>query len=806
MAIKRIEIADLLPNLPSGRDRCVQRLIDILATKKGVRRSHRLHVGENDQNKLCIHFDSKEFSAEEILDIAKRAGIDIDHRYGHLSVPIASGHARKGRSIESSVARIEGVVDVNASAAGTLRVEFDKAVLDELTLRRNLEELGVIKQEKISPSATPQGGFIQAAWDHQELIFVVLCGLSLGCGYALSFMSEIPSWVPLLAYLCAYFFGGYFALLEVIENLKNGRVEIDFLMLVAATGAAILGEWAEGALLLLLFSLGHALEHFAMARAKRAIESLATLAPQTAIVRRDNQEVEVPIDQLKVADVVLVKPNERFPADGFVVSGEGSVNQAPITGESIPVDKRKVSDPKEAASKADTLSPEYRVFVGTINGSDAFEIQVTKLSSESTLARVIKLVSEAQTQRSPTQQFTDRFERYFVPSSLLLVILLLFAWVIIDEPFSASFYRAMAVLVASSPCALAIATPSAVLSGVARAARSGVLIKGGGPLEILGRIGAIAFDKTGTLTEGKPRLVDVVSIDPANEREFLELSIAVEKLSDHPLAAAVVRDGIERIKAEPKVKAEGLQSITGRGVKATVGPDTVYLGKDTLFSEIQGPPFPESLARSLTELKNKGRTTMVLRKNSEYFGILGLMDTPRKAAKEVIRQLHQLGVRRMIMLSGDNQQVASAVAKEIGIDEALGDLMPDDKVQAIKRLGRENAVAMVGDGVNDAPALANAAVGIAMGAAGSDVALETADIALMADDLSQLPFAVGLSRQTSRVIRQNLWFSLAVVGLLIPSTIIGLPIGAAILFHEGSTLLVVFNAIRLLSYSGASMK
>jgi Cd2+/Zn2+-exporting ATPase len=803
MAIKRIEISDLLPNLPSGRDRCVQRLIDILATKKGVKRAHRLHIGENDQAKLCIHFDSKEFSAGEILEFAKRAGMDIGRIYGHLSVPIAAGDARKGRSIASSVERIEGVVDASASAAGVMRVEFDKTILDEATLRRSLEESGIAKPEKTSATASAQGGLIQAAWEHLELVFVVLCGLFLGCGYALSFVNEIPSWVPLLAYIGAYFFGGYFALLEVVENLKNGRVEIDFLMLVAAIGAAVLGEWAEGALLLLLFSLGHALEHFAMARAKRAIESLATLAPQTAIVRRDNQEVEVPIDQLKVADVVLVKPNERFPADGFVLSGEGSVNQAPITGESIPVDKRKVSDPKEAASKADTLPSEYRVFVGTINGSDAFEIQVTKLSSESTLARVIKLVSEAQTQRSPTQQFTDRFERYFVPSSLLLVILLLFAWVIVDEPFSASFYRAMAVLVASSPCALAIATPSAVLSGVARAARSGVLIKGGGPLEILGRIGAIAFDKTGTLTEGKPRLVDVISVDPAKEREFLELSIAVEKLSDHPLAAAVVRDGIERIKGEPKVKAEGLQSITGRGVKATVGKDTVYLGKDILFSDVQGPPLPESLARTLTELKNKGRTTMVVRKNSEYVGILGLMDTPRKAAKEVIRQLHQLGVRRMIMLSGDNQQVASAVAREIGIDEALGDLMPDDKVQAIKRLGRENAVAMVGDGVNDAPALANAAVGIAMGAAGSDVALETADIALMSDDLSQLPFAVGLSRQTSRVIRQNLWFSLAVVGLLIPSTIIGLPIGAAILFHEGSTLLVVFNAIRLLAYAAS---
>ena len=498
--------------------------------------------------------------------------------------------------------------------------------------------------------------------------------------------------------------------------------------------------------------------------------------------------------------MVIVKPNERIPADGFVIKGEGSVNQAPITGESVPVDKRAVDDPQKAAANPDRLDPQYRAFAGTINGSGALEIQVTKLASESTLARVVQMVNEAETQKSPTQRFTDKFERYFVPAVLAFVVLLLFAWVVIDEPFSTSFYRAMAVLVAASPCALAISTPSAVLSGVARAARGGVLVKGGGPLENLGRLGAIAFDKTGTLTEGKPRLTDVVSSDGVAEDELLRVAVAVENLSDHPLAAAVVLGGKERLKSDSDLQAHDVQSITGRGVKATVDGQPVYIGKDSLFAEVEGPPLPDALRESVEKLKASGRTTMIVRRGDTYLGVLGLMDTPREAAKNVIARLRELGIRRMIMLSGDNQQVANAVAKEVGIDEALGDLMPDDKVEAIKKLSEQEGVAMVGDGVNDAPAMANATVGIAMGAAGSDVALETADVALMADDLNHLPFAVGLSRQTSRIIRQNLWFSLGMVAFLVPATVLGLRMGAAVLFHEGSTLLVVFNALRLLAY------
>jgi Zn2+/Cd2+-exporting ATPase len=354
--------------------------------------------------------------------------------------------------------------------------------------------------------------------------------------------------------------------------------------------------------------------------------------------------------------------------------------------------------------------------------------------------------------------------------------------------------------VAASPCALAIATPSAVLSGVARAARGGVLVKGGAPLESLGALSAIAFDKTGTLTEGRPRVTDVVAAPGATERELLRSAVAVEALSDHPLAGAIVRDGSERLLSPPP-EASALRAVTGRGVEAMLEGEVVHIGRDELFAEAGGVSVPREVQSSADALRAQGRTIMIVRQGSRYLGVIGLMDTPRGAAAATAARLRELGIRRMIMLSGDASPVATAVAKSVGIEEAWGDLMPEDKVDAIKKLrAAEGDVAMVGDGVNDAPALATATVGIAMGAAGSDVALETADVALMGDDLAKLPFAVGLSRQTRRVIRQSVFVSMGVVVVLLPATILGLGIGPAVIAHEGSTLLVVFNALRLLAF------
>ncbi len=796
-----LELNLLLPDVAEEGDTCVQRLRKQIEAKTGVDATHLVERPAGGPPRLCVHLDPTLYTIQELRRFALLAGTELQAKYGHLVSDIASMPAGRAQRINNQLSEAHGVLESAVSPAGAVRIEFDRDQTDESALRSILDELvGVVTQPEKAGHAH---GVVFG--EKTELVFVGLCGIALLIGWLMQSFSDAPSWVGQSLLVAAYFFGGWFTFREAIEHLRAGQFEIDTLMLAAAIGAAILGEWAEGALLLFLFSLGHALEAYAMGRAKRAIEALADLTPATANVIRDGEVSEVAVDALSIGDIVLVRPNERLSADGFVIKGESSINQAPITGESVPVDKHPVGDVDEAAINSEATDASSRVFAGSVNGNGALEIYVTRLSSESTLARVVTMVREAETNQSPTQQFTDRFQRIFTPAVLIGAVLVLLVGFVLDAEMSASFYRMFAFLVAASPCALAIATPSAVLSGIARAARGGVLIKGGGPLENLGRLRAIAFDKTGTLTEGKPRLVDVVPYAGADEFELLRIAIAVESLSDHPLAAAVVRAREELMPTSPIPQASDLRSLTGRGVQALVEGLDTYIGKDDLFEEIDGPALPDDLRKRIDELESNGRTTMIVRHGDRYLGVIGLMDTPRPAAAGVIAQLRTVGIRRMLMISGDNQQVADAVAREVGLDEARGDLMPDDKVATIKQLRQEAAVAMVGDGVNDAPAMANATVGIAMGAAGSDVALETADVALMSDDLRHLPFAVGLSRASSRIIRQNLWFSLGMVGILVPSTLFGLSIGAAVLMHEGSTVLVVFNALRLLAYQSAAI-
>ncbi len=635
-----------------------------------------------------------------------------------------------------------------------------------------------------------------SATNRLEILLALVCGLTMATGLFAETAVADGSWIPVVFYVIAILAGGFFAIQHALHELHHGKFDIDFLMIVAAVGAASLGHWFEGALLLFLFSLGHALEHYAMGRARRAIEALAELAPETARVRRGEQVEEIPVEQLQRGDVVVIRPNDRIPADGFVIRGESSVDQSPITGESVPVDKRPVNNPGRATAHPENVNASSQIFAGTINQAGSLDVQVTRLASETTLARVVQMVNEAEAQKSPTQRFAERFERVFVPTVLAFVLMLLFAWVVINEPFSKSFYRAMAVLVAASPCALAISTPSAVLSGVARAARGGVLIKGGGPLENLSRVRAIAMDKTGTLTEGKPRVTDVVPASGTDERILLETAASIEQMSDHPLAAAVVNAARERLGVVRFDEATDLQNVAGQGIRGSVNGALVEVGKQELFSH----GMTGEIGQIVTRLQSAGRTTMIVRRDDKFLGVIGLMDTPRESARRMIAKMHEMGIARLIMISGDNQQVADAVARDVGIDQAMGNLMPDDKVEAIRNLREAGEVAMIGDGVNDAPALAHATVGIAMGAAGSDVALETADVALMSDDLSLIPFVFGLSRQTSRIIRQNIWISLGMVAVLVPSTLFGLGMGAAVFLHEGSTIVVVLNALRLLGW------
>lgn len=828
----QIDLPIILPDAPGEQDACVQRLLDELSNHQGIGQAHIVPGATNQTPQLCLHYDPDTLSLGRVRELVQSTGARITEQYGHFVWKVSGLlHQRQAQRIAARLRSQPGVLEVEATLGGLVRVEFDRRETSDKTLQDALGRLGLRVNRTISTDGPMEkrGGAHshddhdehdhgddqkhgKGAHDHDhggilgansELYFALFCGLCLGAGFLLEKLTSAPSWASLTLYVAAYGFGGYYTLREAIENLRLKRFEIDTLMLVAAAGAAGLGEWAEGALLLFLFSIGHALEGFAMGRARRAIEALANLAPQRAEVVRDGRVLEIPVEELTVGDTVVARPNNRIPADGFVLKGRSSVNQAPITGESVPVDKEPVGEPDRAAERPDSIPPQHRVFAGTINGAGALEIYVTRTAADNTLARVVKMVSEAETQKSPTQRLTDRFERIFVPVILFFVGMLLFAWVVVDEPFRDSFYRAMAVLVAASPCALAIATPSAVLSGVARAARGGVLVKGGAPLENLGALTAIAFDKTGTLTEGKPQVTDVVAAHGVDQKELIKVAAAVERQSDHPLAAAVVKDAETRLGGLFDLPvASGVTGITGRGVSAIIGTEQVHIGKKDLFLQSLQIAIPGDIRNIVQSLELQGRTTMIVRKGERYLGVIGLMDKPRVAARAVIQQLRSLGINRMVMLSGDNNLVAEAVSTDVGLNEGFGNLMPEDKVETIKKLRTEQKVAMVGDGVNDAPALATADVGIAMGAAGSDVALETADVALMADDLTKLPFAVGLSRSTRRVIRQNLWVSLGMVAILIPATVFGLQIGMAVLLHEGSTLIVVANALRLLAYAG----
>lgn len=634
-----------------------------------------------------------------------------------------------------------------------------------------------------------------------ELWFAIAAGVTYAAGMISEYALGMPMvGVPLAFFLATYFFGGFFTIQTAIRSTLNGKFEVDFLMLVAALGAALIGKWGEGAVFLFLFSLGHALEEYAMSRASKSIKALAELAPRSALVRRGGGEpVEVPVEEIAVGDVVVVRPNSRIPSDGFVISGVSAVDQSAVTGESIPVEKEPVDDPERAMRNVNTLPPANRVFAGTVNGSGALEVEVTATSADSTLSKVVELVRTSDQAASPTQQFIDRFQRWYVPAVILGVIVTLFVSMsVFGQAFPDAFYLAMTILVAASPCALAIATPAAVLAGVARAARAGVLVKGGAPLETLGRVKAMAFDKTGTLTWGLPR---VTSVTPAEgEDALIPTLVAVESLSDHPLATAIVRDLRDRVPEGERLQATDLNAVIGRGVTATIDGEEVQVGNLRMFSE-QDLTLPPALDNAYTQARDSGQTLMIVRRGGRFLGIVGVMDSPRAESVQVLDALRGANIGQLVMISGDNQRVADAVGRKVGIDTAIGELLPEDKVTEIGRLSdTHQPIAMVGDGVNDAPAMARADIGIAMGAAGSTVALETCDIALMSDDLGRVPFAVRLSRATSRIIRQNLIASLAVVAFLVIATFAGLGIGAVVLIHEGSTLIVVANALRLLNF------
>ena len=772
----RIELPILLPEIPDARDACVRRLQALLSQRRGITKTH--VVEDGGAALLCLHYDPDVITLDNVEQLAQAAGAEVRERYGHQVVSIRAVAAEDaGRRIEDTLMAVNGVVTASANLAGqVVRIEYERARFRPEDADRALRAAG------FTPVSEPE---VLRSWyaRNSELAWSLVAGALLLAGFARA-RSGVDSSLVIPIFLGSYAFGAFDLVRHALNGLRKGRFafDIDLLMLLAALGAAVLGEWAEGAFLLFLFSLAHALEHYALGRARASIRALADLAPPVARVQRGDQIKEVPVADVQKGERVLVRPAERVPVDGRIVSGRSAINQAPITGESVPVDKTEGDD----------------VFAGTINGEGALTVETTKAAGDRTLDRVIKLVEEAQTQKAPTQVFTDRFERVFVPTVLVADVL-----VIVVPPllgvwdWSTSFYRGMALLVASSPCALALGTPATVLAGIAQAARRGVLVKGGMHLENLGTINAIALDKTGTLTVGQPEVTDVVPAAGVTAQELLRIASAVERQSQHPLAAAVVR------KAEAEGitigGAEAVESVTGRGIRAEVGGRRVEIGNARLFNEAS-VTIPPEIVESSSRLQASGRSVMLARTDEKWLGVIGLADRPRAGVREVLDRLRGAGLKRIVMLTGDHRAVGEAIGNEVGVDEVRGELLPEDKVTAIQALLKEHGrVAMVGDGVNDAPALAQATVGIAMGAAGTATALETADVALMADDLGRLPFAIGLSRKARAIIRQNLYLSLGVIAALILATTTGaFGIGSAVFVHEGSTLLVIANALRLL--------
>lgn len=605
----------------------------------------------------------------------------------------------------------------------------------------------------------------------------------------LGFLGErlfgLPHAVAVSCYLAAYIFGGFDVAREALPALFRGKFDTDLLMLAAAGGAAALSKWPEGAFLLFLFSLGHAGEHYALDRARNAVAALGELMPRMAHRKRDERIREVPVDDLAIDDIVVVRPGDRVPSDGVIAAGESSLDQSAITGESVPVNRK----------------PGDEVFAGTINQENALDVRVTRLARDNTLARVMRLVAEAQEQQSPSQRFAEKFTRRFVPTVLgITVLMVVVPPLLLHWTWADSFYRGMLLLVAASPCALAIGTPAAVLAGIAQAARHGVLVKGGVHLENLGRLRTIAFDKTGTITTGKFSVTDVVSLNGMQPDDVLGTAAAVEEQSNHPLAAAIVEAAKRRKVRIPS--ASSVENLAGRGMRARVDDTPVTIGAWRAFAEVSITASDSPVRDRMKKLEDAGQTVVIVKKAGDFVGLIGLADQPRERVREVMSRLRDQGIARRVMLTGDNTPVARAVATKVGIDEFHAELLPEKKLTVIRDLQNQHGpIAMVGDGVNDAPALAAATVGIAMGGVGTAVALETADVALMGDDLAKLSFAVGLSRASQKIIKQNLGIALGVIGMLVLAAFAGaIPLSVAVVFHEGSTVAVALNALRLLAW------
>lgn len=620
-------------------------------------------------------------------------------------------------------------------------------------------------------------------WKQKENIKVYVSALLLLIAWFLGYQYGEGYIAPKIGYAASILVGGSSLFKKGFKNLSRLKFDMSTLMTIAIIGAALIGEWGEGATVVILFAISEVLERYSMDKARESIESLMDIAPKEALIRSGNQELMISVDDIQVGDIMIVKPGQKLAMDGIVIKGTSTLNQAAITGESVLVTK--------------TIDDE--VFAGTLNGEGLLEVKVTKLVEDTTLSKIIHLVEEAQAERAPSQAFVDKFAKYYTPAIVILAFLIMIVPPLLGGDLNEWIYQGLSVLVVGCPCALVVSTPVSVVTAIGNAARNGVLIKGGIYLEKAGSLKVIAFDKTGTLTEGVPAVTDIVTFG-GNENELLKITATLEKGSQHPLASAIMKKAEVNGLNFNEVSVEEFQSITGKGLKAKVNNEMYYVGSPNLFDEILSNNIDQAIKEQISTLQTQGKTVMILGTAHAILCLIAVADQLRESSKEVIRKLHQLGIEKTVMLTGDNQRTAEAIGKEVGVSDIRADLLPEDKLNFIKELReKHNSVAMVGDGVNDAPALAASTVGVAMGGAGTDTALETADIALMSDGLSKLPFTIKLSRRALGTIKQNITFSLAVKVIALLLVIPGwLTLWIAIFADMGATLIVTLNSLRLL--------
>lgn len=742
------------------------------------------------------------------LAVIRQRMESLGYQLGDATGPLTSVFEIEGMHCADEVAVLErkllplpGIQGVTADIVGhRLRVKHDP------TRTSRHELLDAVSATGMTARAVGDGRGVRPPdpfWTrHKRLILTATSGCLTGIAMVLTLIGY-PQGTTIPVYLAAVVAGGYSIARTGLLAARQFNLDINFLMSIAIVGAMVIGEWAEAAAVTFLFALAELLESLSMDRARNAIRSLMELAPPHALVRRNGQEERLSVEEVRLGDILIVRPGEKVPLDGTVIRGPSAVNQAPITGESMPVLKREGDE----------------VFAGSINQQGALEIEVTHLAADTTLARIIHLVEEAQAQKAPSQRFVDQFAKYYTPSVIAgAVLIAIIPPLVFAQPFAAWFYRALVLLVISCPCALVISTPVTIVSALATAARNGVLIKGGRFLEGLGTLKAIAFDKTGTLTRGVPAVTNIIALGsgfmvhgsekdspPAldsqlstldsQEREVLRIAAAIEARSEHHLGHAVTEKARELGIQWPEV--EEFLAQTGRGAQARVQGRTYFIGNHR-FAEEMG--FCSSAVEAkVAALEVEGKTTVILGTQEGAVGIIAIADQLREPAPRVLQALRATGMQKLVMLTGDNPETARAVAERLGI-EALADLLPEEKVEQVRELRRRfGTVGMVGDGVNDAPALAVASIGIAMGAAGTDQALETADVALMADDLSKLPFAINLGRRAIRVVKQNITLALAIKALFLALAIPGYAtLWMAVGADMGASLLVILNGLRLL--------